>query len=362
MILAHWRRLIKQRILSAISPGLATFISAMLLAAALWAGVSTREDVSVSTPVLSDKPVILLFSPKWSDVLTAGIPRLAHVVDRKTKATVTADKFSLKQFVRESVKSLTHVDIGDMRTVLRNQIPLLAAVKVPGAKWNSEIKRPVLQFKPKTVTPVTKPLVAIYHTHTSESFVPNTGVTHRRGGQVGEIVGVGEALAQQLAKYKVQAVHSKQIHDFPSFMKAYGPSEITLKKILADHPSIQMVFDIHRDAEKRENVIAQVNGVPIARIAIIVAVGQEDLVQPHWQQNLAFANLITEKMNKYFPGISRGIQTVDWRYNQHLHPRALLLEVGSQETSIEEGEQAMEILGGILVEILAENDNFGVSQ
>lgn len=362
MILARWRRLVKQWILSTISPGKAAFISALFLAAALWVGLSGREIVTVSTSILSDKPVFVLFSPKWSEVLTAGIPRLAHVVDHQTKAAASAKEFSLRQFIYGSLKSLTHVDIGDMRTVLRNQIPLLAAVKMPDVRRDSEVKRPTLQFKPKTAIPVTKPLVAIYHTHTSESFIPNTGVTHRRGGQAGEIVAVGEALTEQLAKYKVQAVHSKQIHDFPSFMKAYGPSEITLKKMLADHPSIQMVFDIHRDAEKRENSITEVNGVPVARIAIIVAVGQEDLNQPHWQQNLAFANLITEKMNKYFPELSRGIQTVDWRYNQHLHPRALLLEVGSQETSLEEGERAMEILGGILVEILAENNNFGVSQ
>ncbi|MBP2662399.1 MAG: stage sporulation protein, partial [Firmicutes bacterium] len=40
---------------------------------------------------------------------------------------------------------------------------------------------------------------------------------------------------------------------------------------------------------------------------------------------------------------------------QHLHPRALLLEVGSQESSKEEAIRSMELLGGILVEILAEN-------
>jgi stage II sporulation protein P len=143
-------------------------------------------------------------------------------------------------------------------------------------------------------------------------------------------------------------------------MKAYGPSELTVKKLLADHPSIQIVLDIHRDAEKREHALTEINGVPVARIATIVAVGQEDLVQPHWQKNLAFAKQIDDKMNSYFPGLSRGIQTVEWRYNQHLHERALLLEVGSHETSQEEAERAIEILGGILVEILSENKNFGV--
>jgi stage II sporulation protein P len=359
MVPTRWQRLMKRQVITRLSPGVAVFLAAVLLMAAVWIGVSSREVVPVSVPVASDKPVFALFFPKWSDVLADGIPRLAQAVNRQQPAKpVTA--FSWQQWLRVTVKSLTHVDVGDMRSILRNQIPLLSAVKTPGITRSSEIKRPTLQFKPKTISPVTKPLVAIYHTHTSESFVPTTGVTHRRGGQVGEIVAVGEALVQQLNNYQVQAVHSKQVHDFPSFMKAYGPSELTVKKLLADHPSIQIVLDIHRDAEKREHALTEINGVPVARIATIVAVGQEDLVQPHWQKNLAFAKQIDDKMNSYFPGLSRGIQTVEWRYNQHLHERALLLEVGSHETSQEEAERAIEILGGILVEILSENKNFGV--
>lgn len=359
MIPTRWQRLLEQRLITRLSPGIAALIAAVLLIAAIWTGVSSREVIPVSVPVSSDKPIFSLFFAKWSDVLVDGIPRMTQVVSRQQPEKHAAT-FSWRQWLREVLTDFTHIDARDMRSVLRNQIPLLSVVNAPGTKGKSEIKRPTIQFKPKTAARVDKPLVAIYHTHTSESFVPTTGVTHRRGGQLGEIVVVGEALVNQLNKYQVQAVHSKQIHDFPSFMKAYGPSEITVKKILADHPSIQVVLDIHRDAESRDNVLTEINGVPVARIAMVVAVGQEDLVQPHWQKNLAFAKEIDDKMNAYFPGLSRGIQTVEWRYNQHLHERALLLEIGSQETSQEEAERAIEIFGGILVEILSENDNFGV--
>jgi stage II sporulation protein P len=83
--------------------------------------------------------------------------------------------------------------------------------------------------------------------------------------------------------------------------------------------------------------------------------GQQDLVQPHWQQNHAFAKLIDAKLNQHYPGLSRGIQMQNWRYNQHLHPRALLLEVGCQETTMEEAVHSMEMLGDVLGEIIAEN-------
>ncbi|MDU4959825.1 MAG: stage II sporulation protein P [Sporomusaceae bacterium] len=356
MIATHWRRLIKRKLMIRLTPRAIMLI--VLLLMVIGAGLGGRDAVPASVSVGSDKPVISMFFSHWRDVLVDGIPLTQAVHSRQTAKPAAA--FSWQQWLRTIVKGLTFVDAGDMRSVLRNQIPLLAAVQAPAGRKTAEIKRPTLQFKPKALPPVNKPLVGIYHTHTSESFVPTTGVTHRRGGQVGEIVTVGGALAEQLAAYQVQSVHSKQVHDFPSFMKAYGPSELTAQKMLADHPSIQILLDIHRDAEKRENTVVEINGVAAARIAIIVAVGQEDLVQPHWQKNLAFAKQIDEKMEAYFPGLSRGIQTVEWRYNQHLHERALLLEIGSQETSLEEAERSMEFLGGILVELLAENKNFGV--
>jgi len=87
----------------------------------------------------------------------------------------------------------------------------------------------------------------------------------------------------------------------------------------------------------------------------VVEKGQPDLVQPYWQQNYAFAKLIDAKMNQYFPGVSKGIQLVEWRFNQHLHPRALLLEVGCQENSKEEAMRTVELLGNILAEIMTEN-------
>lgn len=321
---------------------------------AVWSGLGKYISVPVAVPVSSGIPMGF---PRWHDVLSAGIPGLSAVTEPKKQPVIITRDFSWRYLLRESIRFFTYVDIMDARTLLRVEIAVLTP---PGSSAHGVISRPSIQFKPKTTVPVTKPLVAIYHTHTSESFLPSSGVTHKKGGQQGEIVEVGDAFSQRLNQYGVRTIHSKAIHDYPSFMKAYGPSELTVKKMLVDYPSIQMVFDIHRDAEKRENCITDIKGVSVARIAIIVASGQEDLPQPNWKKNLEFANLINSKLNKYFPGVSRGIQTVEWRYNQHLHPRALLFEIGSQETSKEEAIRCVEILGDVLVEILAENNNFGV--
>ena len=292
--------------------------------------------------------------PKWRDVLSWGIPRVAGEAEPILLLTENKESGS-RQFLRDTILFFTNVDIKDIRSLLQSEIPVLASVR-PVAQSVSTMDFPNFpKFDTTTNIPKGKPLVGLYYTHTAESFVPNTGATHRPGGQRGDIVTVGEALVKRLGTYDIVAMQDTTIHDYPSFMKAYGASELTVKKMLTENPSLQMIFDIHRDAEKRENYIATVNGVQVARMMIIVTTGQQGLAQPHWQNNHAFAKLIDAKMNQRYPGVSRGIRLDDWRYNQHLHPRALLIEVGCQENTKEEAQRGIELLGDIVAEIIAEN-------
>lgn len=296
------------------------------------------------------------FTPTWKDILFSGLPGLAGPSKQQSAVRITPE-VSAQTVLRGVVLFFTSVDIKDIRSLFHNEIPLIAAIKT-GTPTVSAMSLPNFpKFDPASLVPSGKPLVGIYHTHTAESFIPSSGAAHKPGGQQGDIVLVGEALANRLEKHGIPTIQSKAIHDYPSFMKAYGASEITAKKMLEDNPSLQMLFDIHRDADKRENYTAVINGSNAARITIVVATGQPDLVQPHWQENHAFAKLIDAKLNQHYPGLSKGILLTEWRYNQHLHPRALLLEVGCQENTREEAERSMEMLGDVLAEIMAENNS-----
>lgn len=294
--------------------------------------------------------------PNWGDVLFSGVPGLN---DKTKGAPIVKEKkeISAQYVLRGVVMLFTGVDIKDIRSVFHTEIPMISFMKAGAPSVTAMTLPNFPKFDPASIIPTGKPIVGIYHTHTAESFIPTSGVTHRPGGQRGDIVGVGETLVKHLQNHGVSAIQYKDIHDYPSFMKAYGASEVTVKRMLAENPSLQMIFDIHRDADKKANSTAVINGVPAARITIVVATGQQDLAQPHWQENHAFAKLIDAKLNQHYPGLSRGIQLVDWRYNQHLHPRALLLEVGCQENTKEEADRSIEMLGDIIAEIIAENNN-----
>lgn len=333
------------------------FISCMM-AMAIGLAISTYLNCTTSTIPVSGSgyygQYLPVLWPNGKTVLFLGVPGLSEISRPQTAVKITPE-LTAGSVSHRLVSLMANIDFRDLRTLFTQEIPFMLAFKNSGTPIVSAATLPNFpQFDSQSVSKE-KPLVGIYHTHTAESFIPDSGVAHRPGGQCGDIVDVGKALANQLEKAGVKAIHSSAIHDYPSFMKAYGSSEATAQKMLGENPSLQMIFDIHRDAEKRENVTAVVNGIQVAKIAIVVANGHQDLPQPHWQQNYAFAKLIEAKLNEKYPGLCRGILLEEWRYNQHLHPRALLLEVGSQESSKEEAIRSIELLGDILVEILAES-------
>lgn len=289
----------------------------------------------------------------WQQVLSQGIPGLAQRMPEQD--VVVTLEWSWRKSGEHFLHFFTGVTVTDLRTLFYDQIPYAQALSISPSSVKAMTFPHFPKFDFKNFKLKDDPLVGIYYTHTAESFIPMSGATHKPGGQRGDILAVGETLIKTLEKRGFAAVQSQQIHDYPSFMKAYGASEVTAKKMLADYPSLQMIFDIHRDADKRENVTAVIKGVSVAKILIVVGIGQADLVQPHWQQNHAFAKLIEAKLNEKYPGLCRGIQLVDWRYNQHLHPRALLIEVGCQENTEGEVKTAAEMFGDVIADILAEN-------
>lgn len=317
-----------------------------LLTSSLYVYLENRAVPAAAVPA-AGSPVMGAFN--WKGLLDCAIPGLAgngQADERKGRAQTAYP------IVWDMIDFFTNVQSGDLKSVLMAEIPCLAMSETGAASAAQGKAIPAEPAAAAQLFAGGKPVVGIYHTHTAESFIPSTGVAHRPGGQIGEICDVGNALVENLKKYGVMAVQDTSIHDYPSFMKAYGASEITAARMVKENPSLQMIFDIHRDAEKRADVLANINGTEAAKISIIVAKGQADLPQPHWQKNYALAKQIDQKCNEKYPGLSRGIQLVEWRYNQHLHDHALLLEVGSHETSTEEGVLAMRMLADVLNDIL----------
>lgn len=176
--------------------------------------------------------------------------------------------------------------------------------------------------------------VGIYHTHSDESYVPSDGTASIRGA--GGVIRVGQALASALMRRGIKAIHDTTSHD-PHDAGAYDRSRRTAANLLKQKPAA--LFDVHRDTGPAEVYEQSVAGTTVTKIMMVV--GREN---PNMGANLAFAKRLKSAVDARHPGLIKGILVTDGKFNQDLHPRALLLEVGSHRTSREDAERAVTML------------------
>ncbi|MEW6661292.1 MAG: stage II sporulation protein P [Bacillota bacterium] len=271
--------------------------------------------------------------------------------------------------LQSTVKTLAQVDVFDPRSFLASQLAVLDVVPVAaapvvaryvedeGAEAQSGqlVELPpeeeAAQPEPPPVVPSGSALVAIYNTHNAETYVPTDG-KEKLEGKNGGVVKVAETLADVLSgKYGIKTARSEKIHDYPNWAKSYTNSEQTIKELISANPGIQVVLDIHRDAGLKQKESVVINGKETARVLLIVG-SDKRLDHPAWRQNLKFAQRLAAKVEALYPGLSKGVRIQDGRYNQHLHQRAVLLEIGSTRNSLEEAKRAAELVAHVVAEVL----------
>lgn len=195
------------------------------------------------------------------------------------------------------------------------------------------------------------PQMLIYHTHNIESFVPTSGKAHIYDDQNQTIVHVGARLAEELNKAEVEVTHSKADNSSKDYTKAYSESLKNITQILKQKPSIEYAFDIHRDAGPRTTTTTVIEGQSTARIYIVVGTNTT-FGHPNYQKNVAFAQQLNDKLNKLYPGLSRGVRiTSRSRYNQHVRDKALLIEVGGDQSTMDEALRAVTFLSKAIVAV-----------
>ena len=191
--------------------------------------------------------------------------------------------------------------------------------------------------------------VAIYHTHSAESYVPTDGRSSIR--ENGGIFKVGESLAQALRERGVNVVHDKTPHD-PHDARAYDRSRRTAAELLKKKPIA--ILDIHRDAVPADEYTGEVNNTAVTKVQLVV--GRQN---PNMKANEAFAYQIKSVVDKKYPGFIKGIFYADGKYNQDLAPRLLLVEMGTHTNSREEAERGAAIFATAAKEVLT---NAGASK
>lgn len=262
-------------------------------------------------------------------------------------------------FFRAFTDLTSDIDFASPKTILDRQILLFRQVALDPKPVKLPTQEPTAK---KEEVPIRRnwgktPLVAIYHTHASESYIPDTGAP-RTKGTPGGVVKVGEELARTLWEvYGIPVVHNRTIHDYPTFRKSYVNSCETAEELVQTYPGLQVVIDLHRDAYqggKVDNYNTEINGVATSRVMMVVGSDKLGLPHPHWRKNQEFAQALQGLMDELYPGLCRGVRLrEDGRWNQHVHPRAVILEVGEVHHSETEARAAAQLIARVLQDFLS---------
>lgn len=204
------------------------------------------------------------------------------------------------------------------------------------------------EAKLAAVTLSSGPMVAVYHTHATESFLPEVGRKDAAeafsDNPARTVVQVGEMLARELEqRYRIPCLHSTTMHDADTRIGAYYRSEATVKAILQRYPDCRVLVDLHRDSQPRNVTSVTVRGKPYARLMIVIGTDN-----PNWVRNYEFASKVIAKLEEGYPGVSRGIFYESAVYNQKYSHAAVLVECGGVGNTLAECRNSAEALAWAL--------------
>ncbi len=163
--------------------------------------------------------------------------------------------------------------------------------------------------------------IALYHSHSDESYVPTDGTESIENN--GGIYDVGRAFKNSLEERGINVVWSEENHD-PHDAGAYKRSRRTVDELLNEDPAA--LFDIHRDAVPAEAYAGEADGEDVAQIMFVVGQQNQNIAE-----NRRFAEGLKQVADEQNPDLVKGIFMARGNYNQDMSPRAMLLEVGTYQ-------------------------------
>ena len=208
--------------------------------------------------------------------------------------------------------------------------------------------------------------ILVYHTHSQEAYIDSIP-----GDPSTSIVGVGEHLCEILrTQYGFNVLHHTGEYDVESRDNAYSNAMAGLDSVLAEHPTIEVMIDLHRDQTNPDTkLVTTIQDRPTARfmffngLCYTRALGElTNLPNPYVQDNLSFAFQMHLAAEEFYPGLTRRIYLKGYRYNLHYRPKSVLIELGSQTNTVEEAMNACDPMAHIIAMTLNGENKAGVME
>ena len=222
----------------------------------------------------------------------------------------------------------------------------------------------LMKSGPGLSLPAGEPQILIIHTHSSEAYTQagldryQPSDTNRTEDTQFNIVRIGDELTEILSEAGLEVIHDRGIYDYPSYTGSYSRSGAAVQQYLDSYPGIRIVLDIHRDALGSEGVVyktmAEEEGVCASQLMLLVGSDDSGLEHPDWRRNMALALYLQNAAVQSNPTLMRPISLVRERYNQHLSPGSLIIEVGSNGNTLQEALAGVRLFGRAIAPALSE--------
>lgn len=221
-----------------------------------------------------------------------------------------------------------------------------------------------IEILPGSASNLPRPSILIYHTHTHEAYEQTASDQYvaieawRTTDHDHSVVRVGSELATLLRERGFEVVHDTTDHEQNDLKTAYTRSLATLEGY---DRSFDLYIDLHRDAFIESTETTTSDEQSPARLMCLIGNGEGFSVKPYYEENLLFAEALTDRINALSPGLCKDVLVKDGRYNQNIGVFSILVEVGHNRNTLHEALAALPYLAEGIESLLISSPDAALS-
>lgn len=267
-------------------------------------------------------------------------------------------ELSYSDILEDILKIVTNIDLKKPISLFNNNLLFESIKEIIGEKVSDEEipdeSNTDLVFNEQS----NLPLVYIYNTHQTEEYINNESTYDLKPTVYTAANYLKEVLERQGIKTIVEEANIKKYLDDNNlnYDDSYIASRYYLEQAKNNNPSLKLFIDLHRDALSHDAATVIYNNISYAKILFVVGADFNN-----YQKNLNFTESINKIVIDNYSFLTRGVLTktgplVNGVYNQDLGDNIILLEVGGNESTINEVANTLDLIGNVIVKKLGEEN------
>lgn len=260
-------------------------------------------------------------------------------------------KLTDKEFINVIVNStFTNNDNKIIDHIINKTLEVSNPIKVMNKNYKEYILKQVINNE-------SNPIIYLYNSHQTEEYKASNYAEF----SINPTVIMNNYILEDIFNkngYKTY-VEEKSIKDILNknnwnYSYSYKASRTLLEERIIEYPTLKYFIDIHRDSLDRSKTTVNIDGKDYAKVIFLIG-----LENPNYEKNLEFTEKINNKMNEYYPNLSKGIYKkggvgVNGVYNQDFSPNTILIEIGGNENTTNEVLNTTLAFSKVFMEVINE--------